>query len=93
MSSAEFEAMMHAAWRRTVKMTALEREAGFASPENGPLDIGLRTVKDALECGVKMRDWEPVCEGLALLHALLVANGWWKVDDWAQKEWKAKAGS
>jgi hypothetical protein len=46
----------------------IERSSGHAPPSACPLDIELRTVLEALYCGLNGQDWVTVCEGIAMLQ-------------------------
>lgn len=64
----ELQVMLTKARNRNQSMTKLEHQSGFAALQQSPLDTHLRTVVDALICGVKLKDWGPVCEGIVLLQ-------------------------
>jgi hypothetical protein len=68
--------MMQDAEERNARMTASERAVGFGTPQDGPLELGLRTVVSALECAVLMEDWGTVAEGLALLGQITGYRPW-----------------
>ncbi len=49
-------------------LDAIDRKSGHATPMDCPPDMQLRTVMDALTCGIETRSWSAVAEGLALLQ-------------------------
>lgn len=51
----------------------MERDAGFATPYDGPLSLQLKTVVSALSAGMISEHWEPIYEGLAMLQ-VIIAN-------------------
>jgi len=67
-----YEEMMEKARRRDAKVENSERRNGFASPQRCDLHCHLRTVESALECAVKMRDWNTACEAMVLLQQAIV---------------------
>ena len=60
--------MVENARKRNVRMSSIDRRNGNDAPEDCPLDMHLRTVLSALECGMNMREWEVVAEAAALLQ-------------------------
>jgi hypothetical protein len=64
----EYTEMLKKARKRNAKMSDTERKAGFASPERSDFHTHLRTVESALECAVKMKDWDTTCEAIVLLQ-------------------------
>jgi hypothetical protein len=55
----------------------MEQAMGYATPEDGPADMLLRTCMCAFWCALVTEDWETVAEGYALLGELhqMVAGG------------------
>ena len=68
LSDQEFAKMLQKARARDADMERLESESGLAAPQRCDLPTHLRTVEQALECAVKMRDWQIACEGIVLLQ-------------------------
>ena len=66
--------LIESARKRNHNMSQVEHNNGFAAPEDGPLDEGLRTVLCALVAGVELWDTnrngslECITEGIALLQ-------------------------
>lgn len=52
---------------RLLMMQEAEHQAGFAAPEDGPLDALLRTAMCALGSAIDTREWEVAAEALAML--------------------------
>ena len=68
LSDQEFAKMIAKAKTNDARMESVERENGFAPPQRCDLRSHLRTAEQALECAVKMRDWQIACEGIVLLQ-------------------------
>lgn len=67
---AEFDRLMRRASATNRRRDADERRAGFATPDEGPLDMQLRTVCLAIEAGLRTTDWDCVAEGLEMLRGI-----------------------
>jgi hypothetical protein len=68
LSDQQYVAMLDKASKHNDEMSAMEKENGFAAPQRCGLHTHLRTVEQALECAVKMKDWAIACEGIMLLR-------------------------
>ncbi len=44
----------------------IEKEKGFAAPEDCPVDIHLQTALDAIRCGIQIDDINNIVEGLLM---------------------------
>lgn len=73
MDESRYQAMLAIARATDHERSALERQAGFASPKDSGLCLLLRTAQDALECAVKTNDWQIVCEGIVFLEQAIAA--------------------
>jgi hypothetical protein len=70
--------LLHEAEQTNERNDWIEREAGLAAPPDCPSDCLLRTVVNALECGLIMNDWKAVAEGTAMLAKYLHYYPWKK---------------
>jgi len=78
MSDQEFAKMMQKARKRDANFERVEAETRLSPPKNCDLATHLRTAEAALECAVRVRDWQTVCEGIVLLQqatARVVSGG------------------
>ena len=67
-SESIYQSMLAKARKKDRKLSQTERTYGFASPGEagrGPL---LRTIEAALECAIKMCDWQIAAEAMVLLQ-------------------------
>lgn len=58
---------------------AQERRAGFASPQDGPPDMTVRTIMCAIYAGLVTEDWAIIAEGYVMLgdlHRMMTGVGY-----------------
>lgn len=67
-TDAEVRAMVIAGHERNTKRDAIERSNGFATPADSDDGELARTAALALECGLKLDDWDFVAEAVAMLN-------------------------
>jgi hypothetical protein len=67
-SDQEYKRMLYKARKKDAEMAQIEHEAGWAAPKACDLATHLRTAISALECAVKVKDWQTVCEGVILIE-------------------------
>ena len=68
LSEEQFAEMMKKARAHDADLQRCEADHGFAPPKRVDLREHLRTAEAALECAVKVGDWQIVCEGIVLLQ-------------------------
>ena len=66
----DYEKIMRRARRVNAKRDRDERKAGFAAPSDGPLSQQIRTAMSAIEAGIRVKDWNCIAEGQAMLELL-----------------------
>ena len=65
-----FNRLMAQAHKTNKTRDEIERDIGAATPNDGPLDLRLRTPMQAIQSGIMLEDWSCVAEGLVMLQVL-----------------------
>jgi hypothetical protein len=68
MADVQFGMLMLKARQINAERSKMERKSGLAAPEDCDLCTLLRTVEQALEAGIKMRDVDCLAEGVDMLR-------------------------
>ena len=67
MTQAEVMKLLARAAKTNLERDAMERASGLATPHDGGAAVLMRTVIDALHCGLSMEDWNCVGEAIDML--------------------------
>lgn len=65
-----FNRLMKQAHKTNESRDRDDRAIGAATPNDGPLDLRLRTPMEAIRAGIMVEDWPAVAEGLVMLQVL-----------------------
>ena len=69
----QYDRLMRKARQTNAWRDRADRANGFAAPVDTPGPVLLGTVAAAIECGVRMQDWNNVAEGLAMAEDWMAA--------------------
>lgn len=69
----DFDKLMAKARATNASRDAAERSFGWAAPPDISPEMHLATAASAIECGIRVKDWECVAEGLAMIQDVLEA--------------------
>lgn len=66
----DYQQLMKKARRTNAHRDKSDHETGFGAPGDTPLDSHLRNAISAIQCGIKVNDWDAVAEGQEMLIAI-----------------------
>lgn len=61
-------ALINQAREENTRRDRIDRNSGWATPADADIPGLLRTVISALVCGIEIKDWKCVAEGIAMLQ-------------------------
>ena len=67
LSDKEFALLIEKATGTNARRDVEDRSAGFAAPADSSRDALLRTAVSAIECAIRVQDWDCAAEGLVML--------------------------
>ena len=66
----DFDKMIAEARVHGLKMDAIDRKAGFATPGDGGSAVIVATAMSAIECAIRTNDWAAAADAWVLLEPL-----------------------
>lgn len=67
----EYDRLMEKARATNAERSKMDRQCTGGAPEDDSTEELARTAAMAIKCGMKMKDWDNVAEGLAMLDDVL----------------------
>lgn len=71
----DYEKLMAAARKTNARRDEIDKRNGFVTPYECGADGLLKTIREAIECGIRAGDWNIVAEGQAMLEKMIEIVG------------------